>query len=426
MNAQTEKAGRRKRKSPQRRVPTIIEQREQKPFIFGWGSDLNHREREALKERIALFAGIGLAVLLACLLGWGWYQDNVATPAAVRAQNNQQVAQVGTYTVRMGFFKRFEKFQQSQLNTRLTQIQQQLQALQADTAHAKQNAAQIAQLQAQQGTTQQQLGSLASDALTGLIENQTILQRSYLIGIPVTTKLQDAALRQVQTQLGGPVHLAQFINSAGLTLPEFKMLVTSEYLIPKVANKLAASVSRYQVKVRASHILIPTKQKALAQQLLQRVLHGANFAALAKKYSTDPGSAKKGGDLGYFAQGAMVAPFDKAAFSMTVGQIRMVQSAYGWHIIKLTGREHARLTNTEFSQAKQNAFSTWISRQQALIHVQRFVAPQNLPNPVSTPTTAGLTSQLPAAQVPAPVAPSVPRSSVKLSPAHKGSTAKKP
>jgi hypothetical protein len=151
-------------------------------------------------------------------------------------------------------------------------------------------------------------------------------------------------------------------------------------------------VSRYQIKVRASHILVPASKKSLAEQLYQKALHGTNFAALAKKYSTDPGSAKKGGDLGYFARGTMVAPFDQAAFSMKVGQIRLVKSQYGWHIIKLTGRKRMRLTSTEYQQAQQTAYTNWLAKQEAQIHVERFLSPQQLPN-VATPSALNNTTQ---------------------------------
>jgi peptidyl-prolyl cis-trans isomerase D len=77
---------------------------------------------------------------------------------------------------------------------------------------------------------------------------------------------------------------------------------------------------------------------AKAQEVLKEVrANPAKFAELAKKYSQDDGSAKNGGDLGYFGKGAMVKPFEEAAFSMKVDEIRgPVESEFGYHIIKLT------------------------------------------------------------------------------------------
>ena len=99
---------------------------------------------------------------------------------------------------------------------------------------------------------------------------------------------------------------------------------------------------------RASHILIAAakdapaaerdKAKARAQELLAEIRKNpAQFADLAKKHSQDPGSAESGGDLDFFARGAMVKPFEDAAFAMKKGEISdLVESDFGYHIIQLT------------------------------------------------------------------------------------------
>jgi peptidyl-prolyl cis-trans isomerase D len=99
---------------------------------------------------------------------------------------------------------------------------------------------------------------------------------------------------------------------------------------------------------RASHILIAApktasaaereKAKAKAEELLAIVKKSPDtFAEVARKNSQDPGSAPSGGDLDFFARGAMVKPFEDAAFSMNKGDISgVVESDFGYHIIKLT------------------------------------------------------------------------------------------
>ena len=99
---------------------------------------------------------------------------------------------------------------------------------------------------------------------------------------------------------------------------------------------------------RASHILIPVSQtasaaerekaKAKADELLAIVKKSPDtFADVARKNSQDPGSAPNGGDLDFFARGAMVKPFEDAAFSMKKGDISgVVTSDFGYHIIMLT------------------------------------------------------------------------------------------
>jgi len=98
--------------------------------------------------------------------------------------------------------------------------------------------------------------------------------------------------------------------------------------------------------VRASHILIAVdekadaaaKKKALAeaQSVLKQARSGADFGALARKYSKD-GSASEGGDLNFFPKGQMVPAFDEAAFKLKPGEISdIVTTQFGYHIIKVT------------------------------------------------------------------------------------------
>ena len=103
-------------------------------------------------------------------------------------------------------------------------------------------------------------------------------------------------------------------------------------------------------EVKASHILISTQdaegkalsdkekaeKKKKAQDILAKIKAGEDFAKLAKENSDDPGSAVNGGDLGFFARGVMVAPFEETAFSMKKGEVSdLVESQYGYHIIKV-------------------------------------------------------------------------------------------
>ncbi|MFN2384229.1 MAG: peptidylprolyl isomerase [Gemmatimonadota bacterium] len=99
-------------------------------------------------------------------------------------------------------------------------------------------------------------------------------------------------------------------------------------------------------EVRARHILLGVEQTATpavrqaarqkADSLLQELKDGADFAALAAEHSSD-GSAARGGSLGYFARGAMVEPFEKAAFETPVGELvpSVVETQFGYHIIEV-------------------------------------------------------------------------------------------
>lgn len=92
-------------------------------------------------------------------------------------------------------------------------------------------------------------------------------------------------------------------------------------------------------QVKASHILV--KSEPAAKDILAQLKKGGNFEELAKKNSSDA-SAEKGGDLGWFARGAMVPEFEKAAFGLKEGELsNVIKTQYGFHIIKVTGKRPA-------------------------------------------------------------------------------------
>lgn len=122
-----------------------------------------------------------------------------------------------------------------------------------------------------------------------------------------------------------------------------------------------AHLDQYRLpeRVRVRHILISTPPpgpdgktdpkaveaaRAKAADVLQQLKAGGNFAELAKKYSQDPGSAEKGGELGWAQRGAYVPEFEKAAFALNPGQTSdLVQSSFGFHIIQSEEKETARV-----------------------------------------------------------------------------------
>lgn len=133
------------------------------------------------------------------------------------------------------------------------------------------------------------------------------------------------------------------------------------------------------VRVRARHILLsppegatPSQRdsvKEAANKLLQRVRAGEKFDELARQHSQDPGSAARGGDLGFFERGQMVAAFDSAAFALQPGQISdLVATPFGYHIIKVEERQAPSLEEIgpQFRQQLQGekvmkAESTFVS-----------------------------------------------------------------
>ncbi|MBM4136999.1 MAG: peptidylprolyl isomerase [Nitrospira sp.] len=102
-------------------------------------------------------------------------------------------------------------------------------------------------------------------------------------------------------------------------------------------------------QIRASHILLKTE--AEAKKVFERLKKGEDFAQIAKKSSIDPGSAKKGGDLGYISKGQMVREFEAAALKLKQGEIsEPVKTQFGYHIIKVTDKKMGNVI--DFEQVK--------------------------------------------------------------------------
>ncbi len=178
-------------------------------------------------------------------------------------------------------------------------------------------------------------------------------------------KVDDAALKkyyeqnpnEFQVQEQAKVEYAKFSVDDLLTKVEVSKEDVRKYY-DEHQNDFGTPEERH-----AAHILISVSAaasqaeqdaaKAKAEQLLQQARQNpAKFAELARKNSQDPGSAAKGGDLGFFGRGMMVKPFDDAAFALKVGEISgLVKSDFGYHIIKLIAVKPSRVL--PFDEARE-------------------------------------------------------------------------
>jgi parvulin-like peptidyl-prolyl isomerase len=99
----------------------------------------------------------------------------------------------------------------------------------------------------------------------------------------------------------------------------------------------------------------------IAQLVLNRLEDGEDWITLAAELSQDASNSQNGGDLGWFGKGSMVQEFEDAAFSLEIGEISSpVQSQFGYHIIQVLGKEDRMLNPAEFTEARENAFNTWL------------------------------------------------------------------
>ncbi|HAX92022.1 MAG TPA: peptidylprolyl isomerase [Rhodospirillaceae bacterium] len=156
--------------------------------------------------------------------------------------------------------------------------------------------------------------------------------------------------------------------------------VTPKITDDKIKSRYDELAAKFKPEdeVRARHILVPTE--AEAEDLLKQIKDGADFAKLATEKSKDSGSAKQGGDLGYFPRSAMVKPFAEAAFGMKVGDLsdKPVKTDFGYHVIKLEDRRKssppplAEVKEQITNQVGQELVSQMVKDMQAKAKIERF------------------------------------------------------
>jgi len=219
----------------------------------------------------------------------------------------------------------------------------------------------------QQQSSPDMLPKIEAAALQQLINVELLYQKGQKLKVKDLDKKVDDKLAQMRAQFPSPADFEKALASANLTEKQFKSFTRKNIVIDNLLQKEVLgkiSVSEADAKkfydenqdkfkapeqTKASHVLITVDQKATPEEkkkakekadaIRKRVAGGEDFAAVAKAESKCP-SAAKGGDLGYFGKGQMVPAFEEAAFSLKPGQISdVVETQFGYHIIKVTDRK---------------------------------------------------------------------------------------
>jgi parvulin-like peptidyl-prolyl isomerase len=215
--------------------------------------------------------------------------------------------------------------------------------------------------------------------LQALIEQTIIEQAAGEFGIVLTSEMVEARLAELENEAGGADNLQSWLAANQLTRDEFGVALGQEMLTEQVVRQVTSDVPTAVEQVRARYIQV--SDPALAQTLTQELAAGADFATLAQLNSEDQITGQNGGDLGFFARGALLVPeLETAAFALEVNQTSEVLQITGqdgqtkYYLIQTIERDPARpLAAEERALLLQNRFETWLADRLLNADIQRFV-----------------------------------------------------
>jgi foldase protein PrsA len=267
------------------------------------------------------------------------------------------------------------------------------------------------------GTAEYQ--SLQTQAVAYLVQRAEYENRGADLKLTVSDKEIDARIDQVKKQSfgGSQAKFDTQLKAQGYTTESLRGEIRAQLLSEKIYNAVTkdakvtdAQVAAYYKDNKAQysqaesrdvrHILVKTK--AQADSIYNQLKAGANFAALAKKYSLDPGSKDNGGKL-TIIRGQTVAPFDTTAFLLSTNTIsRPVKTQYGYHVIQpISGIKPAKTTPlkdakpaieaTLLDKAKTDAVTKWTNDMKAFFAKKVKYATGFAPPAAATDTTATTT-----------------------------------
>ncbi len=228
----------------------------------------------------------------------------------------------------------------------------------------------------------EQLGSmepmLKQQAVANLVNRALLTEAAKNENIAISDDQVDAKYEEIRANFPDEETFIAQLSRSNMTVDEFRVEVERGMKLEELVNIKTADISaptaeeakefyasnsdRFTTpeRVRASHILITVaetdteitreQKKAKIDDLHAQLVAGADLAALAMANSDCP-SKDKGGDLGFFGRGQMVKPFEDAAYALDVGQISpVVETQFGYHVIKVTEKEEAG--TTDFSEVE--------------------------------------------------------------------------
>lgn len=216
-------------------------------------------------------------------------------------------------------------------------------------------------LNSQEG--KQKLSQLKNDIIIQLENNLIIEQQARKYGIKVTNKEINDQYDELVKNAGGVEKVKTTLDKLyGWSVEDFREKIKQSVLQKKLAEKILSDDS------------LNAPAKAQAEDLKRQIDGGADFAELAKKFSTD-GSASNGGDLGLISKGQTVPEFEAAAFGLQEGQVSgVVKTQFGYHIIKATKKEGDQVRVSHIL-IKGADIDSWLKDQRAKAKIVQYFRP---------------------------------------------------
>lgn len=236
------------------------------------------------------------------------------------------------------------------------------------------------------GVSEQDKAQLRKSILDQLIAAELLYQESKKSGISVGSSDIEEEFERIKMGFGDEKTFKEVLEARGITEEDLKedvrkgiyinsfldKQIYEDFTITEEQKKEEYEKNKNKLRsaeeIRASHILIranrdagPAEKKEAKDKidlLRRKALAGEDFAKLARENSED-GSASTGGDLGFFKRGDMIKSFEDVAFSLKEGDIsEVIQTDFGYHIIKLTDRRPERIFTYEEVERDIEAFLT--------------------------------------------------------------------
>src|SRR5438128_2640496 len=194
--------------------------------------------------------------------------------------------------------------------------------------------------------------AMRTELLEGMISQRLLMQhaaRNHL-AVPNET-LVETTMSIPAFQVDGKFSRERYdaaLRNERMSPEMFDAALRRDLLVQQLTSPLADSGLASKT-VASQFARLRAQQRERAEQIHSRARKSpGSFAELAKKNSDDPGSASKGGDLGFFSRGMMVRPFEDAAFRLKPNQISdLVESDFGFHIIRITGVKAGKMKSLE-------------------------------------------------------------------------------